>query len=297
MVVRHRGGGRTRLGRRLGAGSTLRSRGWLSAAVAARPGWWGDTGRTHGRAARCRSGQRVARSRAAPMALDRHQRCRLGARDGDHLPWRDRTGRGLARTDGGNPGCRDGFGRRSRPRHRQRLLDASPRWPAVAQPSRPVVAAFARSPSPGRSPGRAASSRRGDRAVHRVPRAIRDHRRPHRDLSGSPRVQALVAQPFPLSARRHPAARNVAVRRWGVAPDWRHRIYDTALASYRARWPRVRVPDDSPLVDIRLRLDTHAPVDSRHGLPQFRALSAYGERDIDWNVRENRKKARLAKLQ
>jgi hypothetical protein len=32
-------------------------------------------------------------------------------------------------------------------------------------------------------------------------------------------------------------------------------------------------------------------------LPQFRALSAYGDRDIDWNVRENRKKARLAKLQ
>jgi len=55
--------------------------------------------------------------------------------------------------------------------------------------------------------------------------------------------------------------------------------------------------DDSPLVDIRLRLDTHAPVDSHHGLPQFRALSAYGDRDIDWNVRENRKKARLAKLQ
>jgi len=30
--------------------------------------------------------------------------------------------------------------------------------------------------------------------------------------------------------------------------------YDTALASYRARWPRVRVPDDSPLVVIRMGL-------------------------------------------
>jgi len=57
------------------------------------------------------------------------------------------------------------------------------------------------------------------------------------------------------------------------------------------------VPDDSPLVDIRLDLDTQAAVDPRHGLPQFRALSACGDRDLDWNVRENRKKARLAKLQ
>lgn len=35
--------------------------------------------------------------------------------------------------------------------------------------------------------------------------------------------------------------------------------YDAALASYRTRWPRVRVPEASPLVDIRLGTHSHRP--------------------------------------
>lgn len=48
--------------------------------------------------------------------------------------------------------------------------------------------------------------------------------------------------------------------------------YATALASYRTRWPRVRVPDASPLVDIRLGGRSHRPARRRPGQPDIARL-------------------------
>jgi hypothetical protein len=60
-------------------------------------------------------------------------------------------------------------------------------------------------------------------------------------------------------------------------------------------WP-AHLREHSGLPGPRADLELAVAADPAAGLPRFRALSGYGDRDVDWIVRENSRKARLAKI-